>query len=73
VIVTFSEPARLNDRGQCCGRKPLDYKTGNFAPGGPHKFCDRCSRAFDRDTGEQIPNWAYQATEGGFLRRNPGA
>jgi hypothetical protein len=43
----------LDDKGRCCGRKPLVYKRP------PHLFCIRCDAAFARDTGMQIPNWAY--------------
>ena len=47
---------RLDKKNRCCGKKPLDYKSGRE---GPHKFCDRCDRAYDRETGEQIENWAW--------------
>jgi hypothetical protein len=54
---------RLNERGQCCGRKPIVYKRER------HKFCTRCHSAFDIETGEQMPNWAWRAVEGGFVQR----
>lgn len=44
---------RLDDKGRCCGRKPLVYKLP------PRLFCFRCDAAFDPGTGKQIPNWAY--------------
>lgn len=55
---------KLNDKGQCpdCKRKPLIYKrTG-------HKFCPRCDRQYDIETGEQTENWAYQKSSDGFTR-----
>ena len=50
----------LDAKGRCCGRKPLVYKRGLYAPGGPQKYCTRCDRSYDLDTGEQIPNWAWK-------------
>lgn len=44
---------KLDDKGRCCGRKPLEYKRDG------HKFCPRCDRAYDIATGEQITNWAW--------------
>jgi hypothetical protein len=59
---------KLNDKGQCCGRKPLVYKTNRHAgynmPRHGYLFCWRCDRAYDRDTHEQIPNWAYKMVNG---------
>lgn len=46
---------QLGPDGRCCGRKPLKYKR----IGGPHYFCDRCSRAYNLETGEWIPNHAW--------------
>ncbi len=50
----------LNTKGQCpaCRIKPLVYKRRSF------KFCHRCSRAFNINTGEQIENWAYRIIDG---------
>jgi hypothetical protein len=50
---------RLDDKGRCCGRKPLVYKTSWRTGEGPHKFCTRCDRAYDLETGEQLKNWAW--------------
>lgn len=47
---------QLNERGQCCGRKPLVYKRPPA-----HLFCFRCDAAYDPLTGRQIENWAYRA------------
>jgi transposase-like protein len=46
----------LNERGQCpiCKRKPTVYKRKHY------KFCARCNRSFDIETGEQVENWAYK-------------
>ena len=58
---------KLNDKGQCpnCLIKPLVYKRE------PHKFCRRCCRSFDIDSGEQIKNWAWQKVENGFAPTHP--
>jgi hypothetical protein len=62
-------PAKLDEKGRCCGKKPLSYKrqTDSHIPG-PHFFCHRCCRAFSPD-GLQIENWAYVKIPGGFERR----
>jgi hypothetical protein len=46
----------LNEKGQCpvCKRKPLIYKREKY------KFCSRCNRSFDIETGEQMDNWAWR-------------
>ena len=63
--------SRLDDKGRCCGRKPIQYKGGSWrSPAFPHKFCDRCYRAFDSDTHEQMQNWAWMLSEGEWVRRN---
>lgn len=54
----------LDDKGRCCGRKPLVYKNRDYGTDG-FKFCARCNRAFDRHTGEQIQNWAYRLVGAG--------
>ena len=53
---------KLDDKGRCCGRKPLEYK-GRWEPA--HKFCPRCDRGYDSKTGEQIPNWAWAKDKDG--------
>lgn len=52
----------LDDKGRCCGRKPIHYKGGSFAspPGSPMLFCHRCCREYDVTSGEQRPNWKYK-------------
>jgi uncharacterized Zn finger protein (UPF0148 family) len=44
----------LDDKGRCCGRKPLLYKRNG------QLFCPRCDRAFALDDGTQIENWAWR-------------
>jgi hypothetical protein len=62
----FSIAQRLDDKGRCCGRKPLVYKRMHPPP---HHYCDRCDRAYALDTGEQIENWAWKSDgHGGFYR-----
>ena len=43
----------LDEKGRCCGLKPLVYKRDR------RRFCHRCDREFDIDTGEQVSNWAW--------------
>lgn len=62
----IGDPAKkLNGRGQCCGRKPIVYKRD------PHFFCCRCHASFNLESGEQIPNWAYEKLEDGSFRDKP--
>jgi hypothetical protein len=61
---------KLTDKGQCpvCLIKPLRYKRD----GGQH-YCHRCCRAFNLETGQQIPNWAWLlSADGEFAPRHPG-
>lgn len=51
MIVTIAK--LLDDKGRCCGRKPIVYKRP------PQLFCCRCDASFSTITGKQIPNWAY--------------
>jgi transposase-like protein len=46
----------LNEKGQCpvCMRKPLVYKRDHV------KFCARCNRNFNIETGEQVENWGWR-------------
>lgn len=57
---------KLDEKGRCCGRKPIDYKGSWRGPA--HKFCARCDRAYDRITGEQIENWAWKKQGDEFVR-----
>lgn len=56
---------KLDDKGRCCGRKPLVYKRP------PHLFCDRCCASFDAVTGTQIENCAFAPSGGGFVFKMP--
>jgi len=50
-------PAKqLNEKGQCCGRKPLVYKRKKKL------FCTRCDASFDIETGQQIESFLYKKT-----------
>lgn len=55
---------KLDAKGRCCGRKPIDYKGGPRSPEQPHKYCPRCNRSFDRESGKQIENWAFKKCPG---------
>ncbi len=56
---------KLDDKGRCCGSKPIDYKTWSRTGERPHKFCHHCCRAYERGTGEQIENWAWHRDDAG--------
>jgi hypothetical protein len=58
----------LDDKGRCCGRKPLVYKTRTFSSV-PQRYCPRCDRAYDLEENEQIPNWAWEQVNGVWQRR----
>ena len=49
----------LDEKGRCCGKKPLVYKSRNSTAEGPQRYCPRCDRAYDLNENEQISNWAY--------------
>ena len=55
----------LNEKGQCCGRKPIAYRGSNNTQAGPHRFCVRCDRAYDLRDNVQIENWAWRKLENG--------
>ena len=65
----MTDAAALDDHGRCCGRKPMSYKRGHPPIPGPFLFCPRCDRAFDVNTHEQIPNWAWTKSGSEFVRR----
>jgi hypothetical protein len=59
---------KLDDKGRCCGRKPLFYKRG-WNHRGPHHFCTRCSREYT-EAGEQRENFHWkEVTPGVFDKR----
>ena len=62
----------LDEKGRCCGRKPIHYRATRYSSPDhpqPSKFCDRCDRAFDPDTGHQIENWAWKPNRKGTFRK----
>lgn len=64
---------KLNDKSQCpeCLIKPLVYKRNNGPDHPPQKFCPRCSRSFNLETGEQQNNWAWRrGSNGEFFSRS---
>ena len=59
----------LDEKGRCCGRKPLTYRTAQTAfvtP--PYHFCPRCDRSYDMD-GAQIESWAWKRAGDEFVPR----
>lgn len=54
----------LDDKGRCCGRKPIKYKRD------PHYFCMRCDRSYDVYNFEQVENWAWRWVNGRFQPRS---
>lgn len=68
----YTGAENLDQRGRCCGRKPLHYKGGSWnSPARPMKFCDRCDREFDPVTGEQRENWAWRFEGAAWVRKTP--
>jgi hypothetical protein len=58
--------ATLDERGRCCGRKPVPYKRP------ARLFCSRCCRQYAPTTGLQEPNWAWLSDgTNGFRSRYP--
>jgi len=66
----------LDEKGRCCGRKPIQYKGGAWnSPARPQLFCPRCDRAYHPETEEQIENWAWgmDYMTGFFYSKKKGA
>jgi len=57
-------PKSLDDKGRCCGRKPVVYKRPH------HLFCVRCNADYDPETGRQQQNWCYLKEGNGFIFRH---
>lgn len=56
----------IDDKGRCCGRKPIHYKGGAWnSPHRPMLFCCRCDREYDPVTLEQQENWAWRRGSNG--------
>ena len=63
----------LDDKGRCCGRKPLVYKRDRpDGVSGGFLFCFRCDRAYSPE-GQQINNWAWRGTSSGEFVENKEA
>ena len=62
---------KLDEKGRCCGRKPIYYKGGSWRspPGAPLMFCGRCNREYDPITGEQRENWAWALVDKKYIRK----
>ena len=56
----------LDDKGRCCGRKPIHYK-GRLAT--RQLFCCRCDRSYDVDTKQQRENFAWKKEGSEFVRK----
>ena len=56
---------KLDEKGRCCGRKPLVYKRP------PHLFCCRCDREFTPE-GVHRANWAWVDDGHGNLKKKDG-
>ena len=62
---------QLDDKGRCCGAKPMIYKRPHPPSSvAPYRFCPRCDRAYDMD-GQQIENWAWVIRDGDWHRKPP--
>jgi hypothetical protein len=61
----------LDDKGRCCGRKPLHYKGGSWRspPGAPLLFCCECCREYDPATKAQKASWAWREISPGAFER----
>lgn len=59
----------MDDKGRCCGVKPLYYKGGSWRSPlqAPMYFCCRCSREYDGATKIQRPNFAWKFVNGEFV------
>lgn len=62
-----SVAAQLDERGRCCGRKPLTYKRER------RRFCDRCNRSYDYYQGLQVDNWAWKRRTDGRFEYSAGS
>lgn len=62
----MAEAKRLDERGRCCGRKPMVYKRPDH-----QLFCPRCDASFNPETGIQWQNWAYRAVGDGLEPTSP--
>lgn len=66
----MTHPGILDDKGRCCGRKPMVYKSRTHTGTDPHRYCPRCDRAYDLEGNRQIPNWAWRRLPDGSFVSN---
>ncbi len=59
----------LDDKGRCCGRKPIVYRGRNTTATGPHRFCTRCCAAYHLTENKQIPNWAWRQDGANWVKK----
>lgn len=54
MTLPYTEPAKLDEKGRCCGRKPHLYKGGSWRSpiDAPVSCCFTCNRNYDPATGE---------------------
>ena len=68
---------KLDEKGRCCGHVPIHYKSTRNNISGyypmPSKFCPRCARSFDPETGKQIENWKWKKVGVDWVRKKPRA
>lgn len=57
----------LDDKGRCCGRKPLTYRREG------HRFCPRCDRSYHLIFNFQKDNWAWKRQPDGQFVYSAGA
>ena len=55
--------SKLDDKGRCCGRKPIRYKRSG------RLFCSRCDREYLIETGEQVESFAWKRVSGDWAKR----
>jgi len=51
----------IDEKGRCCGRKPLVYKRPIH-----YLYCCRCNSEYHFGSHEQIANWAWQKVDDKF-------
>ena len=61
------KPKKLDEKGRCCGRKPIVSKRE------PYLFCPRCDAQYPRDTQHQMENFKYKFCDNcGEITENSG-
>lgn len=59
---------KLDDKGRCCGRKPIFYSSWRSPLMAPLHFCCDCCREYGPD-GQQRQNWAWKEVSPGEFQR----